>query len=105
MIILLIYFFLKVHGSKFNRAKLLNVGFHEAYLQGFKCFIFHDVDLIPEDDRNIYTCSGQPRHMSVAVSTLNYKYVNDIIDEVLFIYNQQSNYSRNINFFCVYEKY
>ena len=37
------------------------------------CFIFHDVDLLPEDDRNLYTCPYQPRHMSVAINTFNYK--------------------------------
>ena len=38
------------------------------------CFIFHDVDLLPEDDRNLYTCPAtNPRHMSVAVSKWNYK--------------------------------
>ena len=35
----------------FNRAKLLNVGFYEAERDGFDCFMFHDVDLILEDDR------------------------------------------------------
>ena len=35
--------------------------------------VFHDVDLIPEDDRNLYTCSHQPRHLSAAVDTLGYK--------------------------------
>ncbi|XP_071455371.1 beta-1,4-N-acetylgalactosaminyltransferase bre-4-like [Hetaerina americana] len=39
----------------------------------FHCFVFHDVDLIPEDDRNMYTCPEHPRHMSVAVDELNYR--------------------------------
>ncbi|XP_029826060.2 beta-1,4-N-acetylgalactosaminyltransferase bre-4-like [Ixodes scapularis] len=57
--------------GKFNRAKLLNVGYLET--QGlYDCLILHDVDLIPEDDRNLYTCPEQPRHMSVAMSTMNY---------------------------------
>ena len=61
-------------GARFNRAKLFNVGFKES-LEFYKydCFIFHDVDLIPEDDRNLYTCPDQPRHMSVAVSTSDYE--------------------------------
>lgn len=59
---------------KFNRAKLFNVGFVEAMKQyDFDCFIFHDVDLIPEDDRNIYRCSEQPRHLSVAINTMKYR--------------------------------
>ncbi|XP_014252790.1 beta-1,4-N-acetylgalactosaminyltransferase bre-4-like [Cimex lectularius] len=58
----------------FNRAMLLNVGFVEALgLREFDCFIFHDVDLLPEDDRNLYTCPDQPRHMSVAVDVFNYR--------------------------------
>ena len=51
----------------------MNVAFKEAAkFEDFDCFIFHDVDLIPEDDRNMYTCSSQPRHMSVAVDKFNY---------------------------------
>ena len=53
----------------FNRAMLLNVGAAEALKSyDFQCFIFHDVDLLPEDDRNLYTCPVQPRHMSVAIN-------------------------------------
>uniref|UniRef100_A0A8D8LMX3 Beta-1,4-N-acetylgalactosaminyltransferase n=1 Tax=Cacopsylla melanoneura TaxID=428564 RepID=A0A8D8LMX3_9HEMI len=64
----------QMEGQPFNRAALFNVGFIEANkIRGFDCFIFHDVDLIPEDDRNLYTCPGMPRHMSVAVDSLNYK--------------------------------
>lgn len=58
----------------FNRAMLMNVGYKEALkLDNFDCFIFHDVDLLPEDDRNLYTCGTQPRHMSAAVDIFKYK--------------------------------
>ncbi|UYV79373.1 B4GALT3 [Cordylochernes scorpioides] len=58
----------------FNRAMLFNVGFVEALkLYQYDCFIFHDVDLIPEDDRNLYSCPPQPRHMSVAIDIMKYK--------------------------------
>lgn len=58
----------------FNRAMLMNVGYKEAMkVQDFQCFIFHDIDLLPEDDRNLYTCPEQPRHMSVAVDVFQYK--------------------------------
>ncbi|XP_066249908.1 beta-1,4-N-acetylgalactosaminyltransferase bre-4 [Euwallacea similis] len=58
----------------FNRAMLMNIGFKEALeMRNFDCFIFHDVDLLPEDDRNLYSCPLQPRHMSVAVDMLKYK--------------------------------
>jgi len=58
----------------FNRALLFNIGYHEAMKHyAWECLIFHDVDLIPEDDRNIYSCPPEPRHMSVAVNTMNYE--------------------------------
>jgi hypothetical protein len=60
--------------GSFNRAKLMNVGFVEALkLYEWDCFVFHDVDLLPMDDRNLYTCPDQPRHMSVAVDTFGFK--------------------------------
>ena len=31
----------------------------------WQCFIFHDVDLLPENDLNTYNCPSAPRHMSV----------------------------------------
>ena len=58
----------------FNKGRIMN----SAYLEALKlnpdidCFVFHDVDLVPEDDRNLYTCSSMPRHMSVAIDKFNY---------------------------------
>jgi len=53
----------------------MNIAFVEALKQyAFQCFVFHDVDLIPEDDRNMYSCPQQPRHMSVAIDEMGYKY-------------------------------
>lgn len=60
----------------FNRGLLMNVGFNESLNltnNKWDCFMFHDVDLLPEDERNIYSCPDMPRHMSSAVSTLNYQ--------------------------------
>eukprot|EP00794_Sanderia_malayensis_P012030 gene12030-13272_t len=58
----------------FNRAKLFNVGFKEALKHNdFDCFVFHDVDLIPEDDRNDYGCPSSPRHMCPSVDKFNYE--------------------------------
>jgi hypothetical protein len=69
-----IYIVEEIAKSKFNRAKLMNIGYAEALKQyDYQCFIFHDVDLIPEDDRNLYSCPEQPRHMSVAIDVMNYK--------------------------------
>lgn len=64
----------QISDGLFNRAALMNVGFVEALkLNDWDCFIFHDIDLIPMDDRNLYTCPDQPRHMSVAVDTMGFK--------------------------------
>ncbi|VDO40241.1 unnamed protein product [Haemonchus placei] len=59
----------------FNRAKLLNVGYVEANkMYDWQCYVFHDVDLLPEDDRNLHVCPDKnPRHMAVAVNKFNYK--------------------------------
>lgn len=53
------------HGNEpFNRGALFNVGYLESVkFYPFTCLIFHDVDLLPEDLRNIYKCDSQPRHM------------------------------------------
>lgn len=50
----------------FNRAKLFNVGFLESKaVHGHtSCLVFHDIDLIPLDARNIYACASEPRHLS-----------------------------------------
>ncbi|KAH9514652.1 hypothetical protein Btru_023201 [Bulinus truncatus] len=60
--------------STFNRGALLNIGFLEAEKRGnFDCYIFHDVDLIPLSDRNIYRCESKPRHYAVAINKYKYK--------------------------------
>lgn len=39
----------------FNRGLLFNIAFKEALkMKDWDCFIFHDIDLIPIDDRNFY---------------------------------------------------
>ena len=55
----------------------MNAAFKEALkLFDFHCVVFHDVDLIPEDDRNMYSCPVMPRHLSVAIDEMNYRFVN-----------------------------
>lgn len=72
--VMLLHLRLQDENGKFNRAKLFNVGYLESLaLYDYECFIFHDVDLVPEDDRILYTCPEKPRHLSVAISTLEYR--------------------------------
>ncbi|MEE6459991.1 hypothetical protein FKM82_000817 [Ascaphus truei] len=59
--------------STFNRAKLLNIGYVESLKEyDYNCFVFSDVDLIPMDDKNIYKCSSQPRHLSVSMDKFGF---------------------------------
>ncbi|MCL4131884.1 UNVERIFIED_CONTAM: hypothetical protein GTU68_054167 [Idotea baltica] len=59
----------------FNRGRLLNVGFVESKDDGpFDCLIFHDIDLLPEDDRHMYHCSVMPRHLGVTSSKYKYRF-------------------------------
>ena len=49
----------------FNRAALMNIGYAEAAkLQEHDTYVFHDVDMLPEDMCNLYMCAQQPRHLS-----------------------------------------
>ncbi|KAM4807834.1 beta-1,4-galactosyltransferase 1-like [Rhinophrynus dorsalis] len=70
------------HGQmKFNRAKLMNVGYTEAIKEyDYNCFIFSDVDIIPMDQRNLYRCSENPRHMANALDKFNFR----LLYETLF---------------------
>lgn len=68
-------FFVQQNGENlFNRAKLLNVGYTEARKKGpWDCFVFHDVDMLPENDRNLYHCTIMPKHMVVCASNKDYE--------------------------------
>lgn len=56
----------------FNRGYLLNVGFIIAKRIGtYRCFVFHDVDLIPTNDSNLYNCTASPTHMSSGNTKFN----------------------------------
>ncbi|XP_077577655.1 beta-1,4-galactosyltransferase 3 [Stigmatopora nigra] len=69
-----IYVIHQAGNDTFNRAKLMNVGFREAMREeDWGCLFFHDVDLIPEDDRNSYTCDANPKHSAIAMDKFGYK--------------------------------
>lgn len=58
----------------FNKATLMNVGYLEAKkLYNFDCVIFHDVDMLSEDSRNLYNCILAPRHIGSHVDKFGYK--------------------------------
>lgn len=55
---------------------LANIGYlHAMEDMNYDCIIFHDVDILPEDDRNYYTCTDDvPIQMSTKVQKYGYKY-------------------------------
>lgn len=85
--------------TTFNRGLLANIGVLEAMNSGIavSCYVIHDVDLLPADERNLYVCSDGPRHMSTSNSNYNFRlpyhgYVGGVISFT------PTNY-RNINGF------
>ncbi|XP_040613809.1 beta-1,4-galactosyltransferase 6 isoform X2 [Mesocricetus auratus] len=63
----------KTGTQPFNRAMLFNVGFKEAMKDGaWDCVIFHDVDHLPENDRNYYGCGEMPRHFAAKLDKYMY---------------------------------
>ncbi|CAF3347930.1 unnamed protein product [Rotaria socialis] len=78
----------------FNKGLIMNVAFDYASkisTSVFNCFMFHDVDLIPENDFNVYECDSHgPRHLAPAVDELRYFLMyNDLIGGVLAVTKDQ----------------
>lgn len=68
-----IYVIEQTFNAEFNRGKLFNVGYREVTMRSLAgCFIFHDVDLIPENINNIYGCTTCPRHLSCSINVFQY---------------------------------
>ena len=55
---------------------IMNLAFKEVMrVERFDCVVFHDVDMIPQNDRNIYECMQQPRHLSPGLDEMRFTYV------------------------------
>uniref|UniRef100_A0A914XRV4 Beta-1,4-N-acetylgalactosaminyltransferase n=1 Tax=Plectus sambesii TaxID=2011161 RepID=A0A914XRV4_9BILA len=64
----------------FNKGRLLNAAFD--YARGnyrVDCVIFHDVDMLPEDDHIPYSCAKWPMHLGAYVNTFNYTLLYSIL--------------------------
>jgi hypothetical protein len=63
-----------VRNLVFNRGLLLNVGYLEALKEmNFDCFVFHDVDMLPESLNNRYVCNKLwPTQMAISISIYKY---------------------------------
>ena len=61
---------------EFNKGLINNIGYEMVTKLNpnmYDCFIFQDVDNLPENDYNMYSCPNEPRHMAVSVSKYGYK--------------------------------
>nr|XP_018668614.2 uncharacterized protein LOC100179116 isoform X1 [Ciona intestinalis] len=68
--------------GSFNKARVMNAAFIEITKswnqhrdhknRPFDCFVFHDVDMLLENDFNLYVCDIMPRHLSPAIDKFNY---------------------------------
>eukprot|EP00105_Crassostrea_gigas_P027710 XP_011449143.1 PREDICTED: beta-1,4-N-acetylgalactosaminyltransferase bre-4 isoform X2 [Crassostrea gigas] len=52
---------------------LYNIAFSEAKTDNHTCFVFHDVDLIPENYQIRHNCVRSPMHLSRAIDSFNYR--------------------------------
>lgn len=67
-----VYIVEQVDTKPFNKGYLYNVGYKTAKENQHTCFVFHDVDLIPENDHILYGCIRSPMHLSRAIDKFNY---------------------------------
>ncbi|XP_022094521.1 uncharacterized protein LOC110981330 isoform X2 [Acanthaster planci] len=69
-----IYIVNQANNNAFNRGMLLNVGYLEALkFTQWDCFIFHDVDHLPQSEFNYYGCVDLPRHFISGADNRNYR--------------------------------
>ena len=77
------------NSPRFNKGSLFNVGFLESSKDyDWDCFVLHDVDLVAEDDRNLYICSqSNPTHLGVGGSGIRaHKVESPEVDFSVFFY-------------------
>ena len=86
-------------GRKFNRGKLLNVGFDIASKEGCQIFILHDVDLLPSKELSpsYTTVPSQPVHIARVWERYsdNPKYFGGIVAFSLDMYKQINGFPNN----------
>jgi hypothetical protein len=79
-----IYLVEPMENLTFNRALLINIGFTEALkdeaLSGgepFDCFVFHDIDMVPINNENLYVCDPDyPKQFAISISIYAYSEID-----------------------------
>ncbi|CAB4054101.1 B4GALT1 [Lepeophtheirus salmonis] len=72
----------------FNRGKLINIGFTEAMKdKKWGCIIMHDVDYMPLNDNNLYTCW---KNLPLVNGSINMQGPTELSSEVLLPSNQNN---------------
>ena len=64
-------------GLEYNKGLSINAAYIEALKdENWDCFIFQDVDMIPEDDHNLYECNINAATLfATALSHRGYRYI------------------------------
>ena len=85
------YFGHQVDDKLFNRGAMKNIAAKQAFEDGCDYVVWHDIDMIPEDDNCDYSYPAEsPRHIAVNISKHNYhlKYEDYFGGAVLFTREQ-----------------
>jgi len=81
------YFGHQVDDKLFNRGAMKNVAAEQAFKDGCDYIVWHDIDMIPEDDHCDYSFpEDNPRHIAIHISKTNYhlKYADYFGGAVIF---------------------
>ena len=81
------YFGHQVDNKLFNRGAMKNIAAEQAFKDGCDYIVWHDIDMIPEDDNCDYSFpEDNPRHIAIHISKTNYhlKYVDYFGGAVIF---------------------
>jgi predicted glycosyltransferase involved in capsule biosynthesis len=86
-----IYFAHQCDNLLFNRGKMKNIAADIAFKDGCDYIVWHDIDMIPEDDSCDYSYNPEnPKHLAVRISQTDYnlKYEEYFGGAVLFTKEQ-----------------
>ena len=86
-----IYFAHQVDDKLFNRGKMKNIAAKHAFDDGCDYIVWHDIDMVPEDDSCDYSYNPEnPKHLAVRISQSDYnlKYEEYFGGAVLFTKEQ-----------------